>query len=376
MNKLMKPQQLTYQEKFDYLRLIRSENIGSITFFKLTEHFGSASEALKNVKSMAKKGGKKSFKLASLKDIEKEFIKAEKENIHIIAFPEAEYPPLLRQIHDPPPILYGKGNMQLLRKKSFAIVGARNASANGRILSQKFASELGENNICVVSGMARGIDTKAHEGALSSGTIAILGGGVDIIYPKENAELYQRITQAGAVISEAPIGMHPIAKHFPRRNRIISGMCRGILVVEAARSSGSLITANMAIEQGRDVFAVPGSPIDERARGPNKLIKQGAILTEDIFDILPIINQIDYQAKTSSEIYLMPSQKPPSFDEKELENLRKEVMVLLNPTPIEIDILIRELNCSHSFLAHILLELDLAGKLSRHPGNKVSLEKF
>ncbi len=371
----MKAKTLTLQEKFDYLRLIRSGNIGPVTFFKLIEHFGTANEALKNIQDMAQKGGKKSFKVAPLKDVEKEFKKAEKENIHIIAFPEAEYPPLLKQIHDPPPILYVKGNAQILRKKSIAIVGARNASANGRMLAQKFASELGDNGICIISGMARGIDTKAHEGSLATGTIAILGGGVNVIYPKENAELYERISQAGALISEAPIGTQPMAKHFPRRNRIISGMCRGILVVEAARSSGSLITANMAIEQGRDVFAIPGSPIDERARGPNKLIKQGAFLAEDIFDILPVINQIDYQAQTELSKMISAPKKAPSLDENQLAHLRKEVVSLLSPSPTDIDMLIRELDCSHSLLAHILLELDLAGRLSRHPGNKISLKK-
>lgn len=368
----MEPQYLSHKDKFDYLRLIRSENIGAVTFFKLIEHFGNASEALKNIPHMAKKGGKKSFKLASAASIEKEIKKAEKENIHILAFPEPEYPPLLRQIHDPPPILYVKGNIQLLRKKSFAIVGARNASANGRIMAQNFAAQCGENNICVVSGMAKGIDAKAHEGALASGTIAILGGGVDVVYPKENAALYERIAEAGALISESPISTRPIARHFPRRNRIISGMCRGILVVEAARSSGSLITANMALEQGREVFAIPGSPLDERARGPNRLIKQGAILTEDIWDILSIINQMDYQVQ--QKIHVPSHAQKHSFDESALNSLRKDVMTLLSPTPIDVNVLIRELNCPHGFLAHILLELELAGRLSRHPGNKVSLK--
>ncbi|MFV0430873.1 MAG: DNA-processing protein DprA [Alphaproteobacteria bacterium] len=366
------PKNLSQQEKFDYLRLIRTENIGSITFFKLLNHFDTAKEALNNIEDMAKKGGKKSFKKANSKAIEKELKLAEKNNIKLVAFPEPEYPPLLRQIHDPPPILCVMGDINILRKKSFAIVGSRNASMLGKQTALQIAAKVGENSISIVSGMAKGIDTKAHEGSLATGTVAVLGGGVDIIYPKENAQLYERICQSGAIISEAPIGTKPIAKHFPRRNRIISGMCRGILVIEAARASGSLITANMAMEQGREVFAIPGHPSDERSRGGNRLIKEGAILVEDVDDILAIIN------KLSTEVHSMP---PSTFkkksahrvSEEEIHHLRSKVLELLSPSPTDVDAILRELACPYSFLAHILLELELAGKLVHYPGNKVAI---
>ncbi|MFV0321814.1 MAG: DNA-processing protein DprA [Alphaproteobacteria bacterium] len=369
-----KTQVLSNTEKLNYLRLIRSENIGPVTFFKLMNHFSSAEQALLHVEQMAKNGGKKNFKVAKIKNIEKEIQYAEGQNIKIIAFCEPEYPPLLRHIHDPPPILYAKGHIDILRKKSFAIVGARNASLLGKETAFHIAAEMGKNGVSIVSGMAKGIDAKAHEGALPTGTVAVLGGGVDVVYPKENAKLYEHIADAGAVISEAPLKTQPLAKHFPRRNRIISGMCRGILVVEAARASGSLITANMAIEQGREVFAIPGHPSDERTRGPNKLIKQGAILTEEATDILGVINDMPFEAQ-AMPASLFDNKIPKNLDEDILNNLRIEILELLSPSPIDVDVLIRELDCPYGFLAHILLELELAGKLVHHPGNKVSIIK-
>lgn len=369
-----KTQVLSNAEKLNYLRLIRSENIGPVTFFKLINHFSSAEQALLHVKQMAENGGKKNFKIAKTKDIEKEIEYATKQNIKIIAFCEPEYPPLLRHIHDPPPILYVKGHFDILRKKSFAIVGARNASMLGKETAFQIAAEMGRNGISIVSGMAKGIDAKAHEGALSTGTVAVLGGGVDVIYPKENTKLYERIANTGTIISEAPLKTQPLAKHFPRRNRIISGMCRGILVVEAARASGSLITANMATEQGREVFAIPGHPSDERTRGPNKLIKQGAILTEDATDILSVINNMPFEAQ-AIPTSLFENKISKNLDEDLFNNLRIDVLGLLSPSPIDVNMLIRELGCPYGFLAHILLELELAGRLIHHPGNKVSIIK-
>ncbi len=365
--------ELSTQEKFDYLRLIRSENVGPITFFKLIELFGSASEALQHAPELAKKGGKRKLKICSLKDAQAELKKAEDAKVRIIAFPEPDYPPLLRHVDDPPPILYVLGYHNLLRKKSVAIVGARNASALGKSTAKQFAYDLGASGVCIVSGLARGIDAAAHEGALSHGTIAVLGGGVDCIYPKENEQLYHQILEGSCIISEAPMGAKPMAKHFPRRNRIVSGMCRAILVVEAARASGSLITAKMALEQNREVFAVPGHPSDERARGCNKLIKDGAFLTEEAQDILSVINR-DHFSLAAPQNIPMTGYKPMKLDETRLASKRKTLAEILSPSPTDVDMLLRELDCSYGILAHLLLELELAGKLERHPGNKVSFK--
>ncbi len=368
----MEYKELSPQEKFDYVRLIRSENVGAITFFKLLELFGSPSEALKHLPEMAAKGGKKQLKLCSVKNAEEEMQRAEDANVTIITFAEADYPPLLRHIHDPPPILYARGYHNLLRKKSVAIVGARNASMIGKATAKELAYELGKNGICVVSGMARGIDAAAHEGALSHGTIAVLGGGVDYIYPKNNTDLYQRILEGSCIISEAPMGAQPVAQHFPRRNRIVSGMCRATVVVEAARASGSLGTAKMALDQNREVFAVPGHPSDERARGCNRLIKDGAYLVEDAQDVLQIINQEGLSLASPQHVSMHNSQNI-LLDEKELNKARKELSQLLSPSPVDMDMLLRELDCSLGILSHLLLELDLAGRLVRHPGNKFSV---
>ncbi len=365
--------ELSEQEKFDYVRLIRSENVGPITFFKLIELFGSASEALQHAPELAKKGGKRTLKICPAKEVQKELKKAEDAKAKIVALPEPDYPPLLRHVDDPPPILYVLGYSNLLRKKSVAIVGARNASALGKSTAKQFAYDLGASGVCIVSGLARGIDAAAHEGALAHGTIAVLGGGVDYIYPKENTQLYHHILEGSCIISEAPMGAKPMAKHFPRRNRIVSGMCRATLIVEAARSSGSLITAKMALEQNREVFAVPGHPSDERARGCNKLIKDGAYLTEDVQDVLSVINQ-DHFSLAAPHNIPMTGHTAVKLDETQLASKRKALMEILSPSPVDMDTLLRELDCSYGMLSHLLLELDLAGKLERHPGNKVSFK--
>ncbi len=258
-----------------------------------------------------------------------------------------------------------------------AIVGARNASSNGRRLASQLAADLGAAGMTVVSGMARGIDTAAHNGALESGTAAVVAGGIDVVYPAENQALYDDIVARGVVLSESPPGMEPIARHFPRRNRLVSGLSLGVVVVEAAPRSGSLITARIALEQGREVFAVPGSPLDPRARGANNLIRQGATLTESIEDVLAVISDQmirSLEDPSGSSFDPPPGSPPPELQSAgELDAARKNIIELLSPSPSPVDELIRECQVSAALVAVVLLELELAGRIERHPGGRVSL---
>ena len=272
-------QNLTTDERRDWLRLIRSDNVGPITFFKLFERFGNARAALDALPDLAKRGGRAGrLKVATAATAEREMEALDKIGAKLVARGEADYPPLLGHIEDAPPLISVLGHTHLLNKKAIAVVGARNASVNGLGFAEKISRDLGAGGLLVVSGMARGIDAAAHKGALGTGTVAVVGGGIDVIYPKENTGLYDRLKAEGVIVSEIAPGTQPKARHFPRRNRLISGMARGVVVVEASPRSGSLITARMALEQGRDVFPVPGAAVDPRARGTNHLIRQGAIL--------------------------------------------------------------------------------------------------
>lgn len=364
---------LSQSEKLDWLRLIRSENVGPMTFFKLMERFGTASAALDALPELARRGGKRSIKVASRSKIEEELATFKKLGASLIAWGEPGYPVLLNHIEDAPPVLSVLGHAHLLGKKSIAIVGARNASLNGKKFARHIAEELGRGGLMVVSGMARGIDAEAHAGALESGTVAVLAGGVDIIYPKENTALYDALRERGAIISEIPPGTQPQARHFPRRNRIISGMARGVVVIEAGAKSGSLITARMALEQGRDVFAVPGSPSDPRSHGGNRLIQNGALLidsAENVFEALngPGSRQVeerkppDFKAK-------MPS--PPNQDD--VDKARPLIEESLGIESVSVDEIIRNCQLSPAVVSTVLLEMELAGRLERHPGNKVSM---
>ena len=278
---------ISVAEKLDWLRLIRSENVGPITFFRLLEHFGSAAAALDALPRLAQRGGRgRAIKVCARATAEREAERAQAIGARLIGWGEPEYPPLLGRIEDAPPLILALGHAHLLTKAAVAVVGARNASTAGCRLARDLAADLGRGGMMVVSGMARGIDAAAHAGALDTGTTAVLGGGIDVVYPKENAALYDSIRERGVLISETKPGTVPQSRHFPRRNRIISGMARGVLVIEATLRSGSLITARMAGEQGRDVFAIPGSPLDPRSRGTNNLLRQGAILTESADDVL------------------------------------------------------------------------------------------
>lgn len=370
------PRMLSTAEKLDWLRLIRSENVGPITFHRLLEHYGSAGAALQALPDIARRGGRgKPITLASKSVAERELDAAAALGAQVVAHGEPTYPRYLATIEDAPPVIFVRGGVHLLQRPMIAVVGARNASANGRRLARQLAAELAQASYVVVSGLARGIDAAAHEGALAGGTVAVNAGGVDAIYPPENAKLYEAIVTAGAVVSEMPPGEQPQARHFPRRNRIVSGLAIGVVVVEATARSGSLITARMALEQGREVFGVPGSPLDPRSEGPNRLIRDGAKLVERAADVIDEVN--DLLRRPLGE---PPPRdfggRPPSaldIDDAAMDKARAAVTESLGITPVTVDEIIRQCQLSPSMVSQILLELELAGRVERHPGNQVSL---
>jgi len=364
---------LSHREKQDWLRLARTQNVGPVTFAALVARFGSASAALDEVPRLAKRGGAASFRIPLTQDADKEFDALAKLGGTFVASCEKNFPPALAAIDPPPPVLAVLGNPAMLSREAVAIVGARNASALGRKFGATLASELGRAGLTIVSGMARGIDAAAHEAALGTGTCAVLAGGVDVIYPPEHRSLYDRIRLEGAVVSEMPMGEPPLARHFPRRNRIISGLSRGVIVVEAAENSGSLITATYALEQGREVFSVPGSPLDPRARGANRLIRQGATLTETAEDVLQVLRPMMGNAFREPDGISSNLQPGSETAGSETDELRRVILELLSPSPIPVDDLIRQCGASAAAALTALLELELGGHAQRHPGNRVSL---
>ena len=357
-------------ERLDWLRLYRSENVGPATFFRLLEHFGTAARALDALPELARRGGGRPVKVAPQAAAERELDALGKLGATLLLANEPGFPVPLRAV-EAVPLLTVKGHVRLLSKHAVAVVGARNASAAGRRFAQTIAADLGKADLSVVSGMARGIDSAAHEGALETGTVAVLAGGVDFIYPPENATLYQRIVEAGCAVSEMPPGTQPQASHFPRRNRLISGMALGVVVVEASARSGSLITARIALEQGREIFAVPGSPLDPRSEGPNGLIKQGATLTESAADVLHGL--ADVLRRPLAEPRRDSYGSPPSLPaESDLAASRAKVVEALGPTAVPVDEIIRQCQLSPAIVSMVLLELELAGRLERHPGGLVA----
>ncbi len=283
----MTSRNLNPAERLDWLRLIRTENVGPVTFYQLLRRFGSAGAALEALPRLATRGGRQAtLTICPRGAAERELADLDKAGVALVAWGEPDYPAALATLDDAPPLLQLRGRRALLRSRAIAVVGARNASANGRRIARELAADLGQHGFVVASGLARGIDAAAHLGSLPTGTVAVLGGGVDVVYPEENRELYEAIAENGVLVAEPPLGTVPQARHFPRRNRIISGLSLGIVVVEAAARSGSLITARFALDQGREVFAVPGSPLDPRCRGTNDLIRNGATLTETAEDVL------------------------------------------------------------------------------------------
>lgn len=365
--------QLSEDERRAWLRLSRTEHVGPVTFHNLIAHFGSASAALENLPRMASRGGGRNFVLPDPAQAENEIAQLAKLGGRLIASCEAEYPRGLGALEAPPPLISILGHPHLLRKEMVAIVGARNASALARKFTDMLARDLGFAGLVVASGLARGIDASAHEAALAVGTVAVVAGGVDIVYPPENQKLYEAIRDQGVIVSEMRLGEAPQARHFPRRNRIISGMARGVVVVEAAEKSGSLITAQYALDQGREVFAVPGSPLDPRARGTNRLIREGATLTESAEDVLAVLRPMLGGGFGEPDGGEGESAPPALADlEAEADLIRTRVEEALGPAPVEIDELIRQLGAPAGAVLTVILELELAGRCVRQPGNRVS----
>lgn len=365
---------LSDAERIDWLRLCRTGQIGPITFFALLSRFGSAAKALEELPGMAARAGRSRLPLIPPKaEIEREIAAVARLGVRLIAACEPDYPEALAAIEDAPPVIAAGRNLSLLERPSIGIVGARNASLNGRRIAEKLARDLSDAGLVVVSGLARGIDTEAHRASLASGTIAVVAGGVDVSYPPENAKLQAQILESGCIVSEAPLGTEPMARHFPRRNRIISGLTPGVIIIEAARNSGSLITARMALEQGREIFAVPGSPLDPRSQGANNLIREGATLTETVDDVLRILS-IESTARIKAPLPdRQPSLPMPSGGDGEVAEARRLVLEALSPTPVAVDELVRGCQVSLPIVMTILLELELAGRLERQSGQRVSL---
>ncbi|WP_242076724.1 DNA-processing protein DprA [Brevundimonas diminuta] len=351
-------------ERLARLRLARTDRIGPVAFTQLIGRYGSALSALDTLPDLVRKFGAASVP-PPVETVEREIAAGDAIGARLLVLGDPEYPEMLAALDPPPPILWTRGRVDLLNQPSVAIVGARIASAGGQRIARGLAQQLGQAGHIVVSGMARGIDAAAHEGALATGTVAVLGGGVNDIYPSEHADLYARLTEQGCVVSESPVGARAQARDFPRRNRIISGLSRGVVVVEAEVRSGSLITARLAAEQGRDVFAVPGSPLDPRARGPNELLRQGAILCEGIEDIDRAFNTL----RTLRE----PPADPLRFDGDLDDALLDRVAALLSPTPTPRDEIARALNAPVSQVAAALLELSLTGRADLLAGGLASL---
>lgn len=366
------------RERLAWLRLIRSENVGPVTFADLLRRFGTASAALDALPRLARRGGRtRDLRVCPSADAERELHETERAGARLLCLTDADYPQALRAIDAPPPVLCIRGRVEVLARPAIAMVGARNASANGRRFARDMARALGVHGFTVVSGLARGIDAAAHEGALESGTAAVLAGGIDHVYPTENEALFARIGEQGCLVSEMPTGFVPQARHFPRRNRLVSGLAHGVLVVEAAKRSGSLITARCALEQGREVFAVPGSPLDPRARGSNGLIRQGAVLVEEPADIVDVLasslhRPFEEQAPAAVPEPIGADDPDTEAAEAHADTARTTLFDLLGLAPVAQDELIRQSGLPAATVASIMLEWELAGRVSRQPGQLVA----
>ena len=352
-------------QRRDWLRLSRTENVGAVTFDQLISRYGEAALALAALPDLARRGGRMAgLKIATEAEAEQELAAGAALGARLIAACEPDFPTALAALDPPPPLIWVRGDATLLNRSSVAVVGARVASAAGQRFARGLASELGQAGQIVVSGMARGIDASAHEGALPSGTVAVLGGGIDDIYPPEHRGLYDRIVETGCVVSENEPGRTAVARDFPRRNRIIAGLSRAVVVVEAELRSGSLITARLAAEQGREVLAVPGSPLDPRARGTNDLIRQGAALCEGVEDVLRALDGLrGFRAPDPAPFRDMPAEPD--------DELRERLFDLLSPTPVSRDEMVRAAQAPAPAVFAALMELALAGRAELRPGGLV-----
>ena len=350
------------------LRLLRSANIGPVTYRHLIARFGTAEAALDALPMLAARGGGRAPIIADAGSVRREIAAVEKLGARYLFLDEPEYPTLLAETEGAPPALILRGRLELAGRTCVAMVGARNASAAACRFARQLALGLGDQGFTVVSGLARGIDTAAHVGSLGGGTIGVIASGIDLAYPPENAELQERIAREGLLVAEQPPGTEPLARFFPSRNRIIAGLATGTVVVEAAPRSGSLITARMAAEAGREVMAVPGSPIDPRAQGCNLLIREGATLVQSVDDILEAIRPIDSRGVRSPASGF---EGPPPVDASNAD--RRAIVGLLGPVPVAVDELIRQSGLVPAVVQTVLLELELAGRLERHAGGRASL---
>ena len=360
------------------LRLIRSDNVGPVTFRELINHFGGAEPALEALPELSRRGGRQSIRICPAGQAEAELRAAEKIGARALFTIEPGYPPALAALDAPPPLLYVKGEANLLVRSAVAIVGARNGSATGQKLARMFADALGRAGFVIASGLARGIDAAAHEAALEHGTVAVLAGGPDNVYPPENARLQSQIAERGCLISESPPGFVPRAQDFPRRNRIISGISLGVVIVEAARRSGTLITARAAADQGRLVFAVPGHPLDPRAEGTNRLIKDGATIAtgpEDVLEALAPMREAP-SASAGAETRSVRDAAAPEWaggPPTVAAEDRARLLAALGPAPVDVDELVRATGLPARTLHIALIELALAGRIERHGHQLVSL---
>ncbi len=358
-------------DRLAQLRLARSDQIGPVTFRQLVRRFGSAGAALSALPELAARGGGRPPRIASVAAVEDEVERLQRLGGRHLFRSDPDYPALLAEVESAPPVLIAIGDPALLRRPAVAIVGARNASAAACRFARSIAHDLGEMGAVIVSGLARGVDTAAHDGSIATGTVAVVAGGVDIFYPPENEPRQRAISERGLLLSERPPGLEPRARHFPHRNRIIAGLSLGTLVVEAAPKSGSLITARNAAEYGREVMAVPGSPLDPRAQGCNLLIREGATLVQSAEDVMEAVQPFRFRLVTD------PSPPPPgptadSAVETGDED-RLALLELLGPTPVAVDELVRQSSLPAAAVASLLLELELAGRLERHAGGRVGL---
>lgn len=364
------PRELSFTERRDWLRLIRTQNVGPVSFRDLINRYGDASTALDALPSLIRK---KPIHPPRPDQVEAEMDYAEQMGVRLICAVEPDYPKYLRALDPPPPVISVLGRLDVLHKPCVAIIGSRNASAIGQRFAGSLAAELGQAGYTIVSGLARGIDAAAHQGSLTTGTAAVLGGGVDHIYPRENTELHAHIVQNGAIVSESPMGYRATARDFPRRNRIISGLCRGVIVIEAAERSGTLITARYALEQNREVMAAPGSPLDPRTKGCNRLIRQGAHLIESAEDVIAVLETIRPLGLEEPTDLFTSAPFDAERAEADIARAKSQVQDLLSPTPTPRDDIIRASGLPLPVVTAALLEMELAGEVHVEPDGRVSL---
>ena len=361
--------ELSFSERRDWIRLIRTRTIGPVAFRDLIVRYGNAAAALDALPSLIRK---KSVSIPTLEQVEREMEYAEQMGVRLICAVEPDYPKYLKALDPPPPIISVLGDISHLHRPCIAIVGSRNASALGQKFAGQIAGELSEAGHVIVSGLARGIDRAAHYGALERGTAAVLGGGIDHIYPRENTELYEKIRAKGVIVSESPLGYRASAKDFPRRNRIISGLSRAVVVIEAAERSGTLITARYALEQNREVMAAPGSPLDPRTKGCNRLIRQGAHLIESSDDILDILNGLSTLDVFEPENPFIHGEFDTALDEKNIKEAEAIILSLLSPTPTHRDDIIRASNLPTALVHAVLTLLEINGEIEVEVDGRVS----